>query len=492
MLALVIAFSSLNILPLIIFPSAASILLGVVAVFGLVRSGKFSEIFAGPRKYFIAFVVLNIIYAALIRVNVLDPHLYRHEFKYMISFGVFVGLSLLAYKKRTEIIVYYTLIGAAAFSFAWFVYSLIDRSFFNLYLYPYLGVIWERLGLEHIYLGPYQSHNSAGGFYAVLCLIFLGLLKTEKDSRRSTVVFVSLLMILLCFFFTDSRAYMLGLAIIASISLGTILYGTWKKRAGFQSALTRYSLGASIILLVSIGGAFRTHMYMIPMFVASGGSKSVAGGFGGGGGFFSFPDENNKRFNNIKGLRRHSVAARFFLWKKALEDFYWSPIIGVGASRFDSDKSVINSEPRITLHEVSPELLDLSKIKIIYIDGFLYRINVSKTNIHLEQETHNAYLQVLAEGGILMFMIFAAMYYFLMKDLFRFSAIPREGFSDRLMGLAVGTRNALFCLFISSCFGSHLLGVIPLSAVLALSAYLISVLRQNDSLNPFNELTPKT
>ena len=240
----VIAFSSLNILPLIIFPSLAALFLGLIAVLGLIKERKIPLIFAGQRKYFIAFIVLNIVYAGLIGVNILDPHLYRHEFKYMIPFSIFISLSLLVYKKQTETIVYYTLNGVVAFSFFWLIFSLIDRHFYNLHLYPYLGVIWERVGLEPVYLGPYQTHNSAGGFYAILSLIFLGLLKTVRDSRRSIIVFVELILILICFFFTHSRAYFLALAILTATMLGIHLFKIRKTRTGFREWVSRFSAGA--------------------------------------------------------------------------------------------------------------------------------------------------------------------------------------------------------------------------------------------------------
>ena len=393
-LVFMIVFSSLNILPLIILPSIASAGIGIIAFINAIKSKNVKTIFISSRKYFLSFIIINIIYAALIGVNILDPHLYRHEFKYMISFFVFVALSMAVYPKKTEDVLFYAMIGISIFSFSWFLFSLIDGSFYSLLLYPYLGVIWEHIGVETIYLGPFENHNSAGGFYAILSLILLGILSKVKDSSRTWMVLMSLVFVQICFFFTDSRAYFLALAILSIVILGTILYGKIikkKENSGVGTYPKAYVVGTVLLFLFSSLGGMRTHMYLVPAFLKH--------------------QQSINKFNNVNGLRRHNITTRFFLWKKAWKDFYQSPIIGVGASRFDSDKEVINSEPRVTLQEVNPELLDLSNVKIDYIQGFLYRINVSKANIHLEQETHNAYLQVLAEGGIVMFLIFFAMYY---------------------------------------------------------------------------------
>jgi len=462
-LVFMIVFSSLTILPLLLLPSIASAGIGMMAFINAARSKNVRMIFISSRKYFLAFIVINLIYAALIGVNVLDPHLYRHEFKYMVSFFVFITLSMAVYPKKTENVLFYAIVGSSIFSFSWFLFSLLDRSFYSLSLYPYLGVIWEHVGGEPVYLGPFQNHNSAGGFYAILSLILLGIMSKVKDLFYTRIALLSLILVQICFFFTDSRAYFLVLSILSSIMLGIIIYRRKIGNVDVGMYPKGYVVGVVLLLLFSGMGGIRTHMYLVPNFIKE-----------------SFMNKcyDCHKFRNINGLRPHNITTRFFLWKKAWKDFYQSPIIGVGASRFDSDKEVINSAPRVTLKEVNPELLDLSNVKISYIKGFLYRINVSKVSIHLEQETHNAYLQVLAEGGVVMFLLFAVMYYSLYMDLNITTTMKREEFSDLFLGLAVGARNSLICLCISSMFGSHLLGIIPLLAVLSLSAYLISFARQ--------------
>ena len=458
-MVLVVAFSALNILPLIVIPVSAAILVGMVGVAQLIAEKRVKDLFEGPRKYFIVFVILNISYAWLIGVNILDPHLYRHEFKYFVSFAVFIFLSILPYSKSTEKIVFTTLIAVAGFSFLWFIFSLVDWNFYSLYLYPYLGVIWEHYPIENIYLGPYQSHNSAGGFYTFLLLMFLAILQTDMAHNRSKIVFGALCVTIVCIFFTGSRSYMLALGVLTIPMMGFLLYDRQNRRIHFSNARGLYFWGLALVFVAAVIGTLKMRTFQAPSFMVAKYRHQVT--------------IQNGRVKEFEYLRQNSVNVRVFLWKRAFDDFIQSPIIGVGASRFDSDKDVINSEPRITLHEVSPELLDLSHIKIDYLKGFLYRINVSKTNIHLEQEPHNAYFQVLAEGGLVMFSIFVAMYFTLARKLHSLTTERRRE-SDLFVGLATGTRNALLCLCVSSFFGSHLLGIIPLAAILALSAYLIS------------------
>ncbi len=473
-LVLVLACSSLSIIPLIVVPGAVSFFAGLVAIVRLARSKQLQEVFSGSRKYFIAFIGVSLFYAGLIGVDIFNPHLYRHEFEYIVTFGIFIALSLLTYPRKTEVVVANTLVAIVAFSFFWFIFSLVDFRIFKTYLnsfYPF-GLVWERGSVENIYNGPFQSHNSAGGFYAILSLLFLGMLKSEAMFRKRSWIMVALCLTLILFFFTDSRAYALSLGIVTVIVLGKTLY-QWRKGWVTGKGLPGIYLGAVLIIfLVSASVFLKTHVYMLPSVILSG--KSQQGN--------TRPE--GQKFQKVRGVRPKNVETRLFLWKRAWKDFLESPIVGVGPARFDSDKSVIRSESPSALVKIDPKLLDLSHVKIEFLKGFLYRINVSKVSLHLEQEVHNAYLQVLAEGGIVMFAIFVAMYYSLARKLHSLT-LAKVSESDLFVGLAAGTRNSLFCLCISSFFGSHLLGVIPLATVLAMSAYLISASKQADYDPPF-------
>jgi len=454
----IIIFSSFNILPLIILPFFAVIFLGPIAIIREFLNGeKISELFKGPIKYFALFIFVNLLYAFLIGVNIFDWRLYRHEFKFVVPYVIFIFSNIFLFKNNSKERIVNTLIIVSFFSFLWFIFSLVDVGFKNMYLYPYLGTIWEHYGIEKIYLGPYQTHNSAGGFYAVLALILLGVLRTELDLKRSVTIFLSFFLILICFFYADSRAYEISLSIISMILLSKTLKIKFLKKDSIPSNVF-YNIGLIVLLSVSIISAVRTHIFMLPRYLIA---------------HYNHHKLDQHKFEKVMGLRPHNVNTRFYLWKIALEDFMKSPIIGVGPSRFDEDSKVINSIPLLTRMAVNPDLIDTSHLEIRYTTGFLYRINTSRINIHTEQEVHNAYLQVLAEGGILMFSLFFLMFYSVLSKL-----ISMVGSKDiwelKLTGLVFGTRNALFCLVISSFFGSHLLGVIPLTLVLAISAYLFS------------------
>lgn len=453
----VIVFSSFNILPLIILPFFASILLGLRSTMKEIRKNEtILELFRSPRRYFILFIFLNFVYAILIGVNIFDWRLYRHEFKYVVPYMIFIMLSILKYRKDSGEKIINTFIAVSVFSFSWFVFSLVDIGFKNMHLYPYLGTIWEQYGVEKIYLGPYQTHNSAGGFYSVLALILLSILRTELDFRRSVIVLLSFILIIICFFYADSRAYEVALLIMSLL----LLFENLKIRALKAHPMpfnVFYNIGLGILLSVSILSAARTHIFMLPKYFV----------------VHSILHEHMQSFEKIKGLRPHNINTRFLLWKIALDDFKKSPIIGVGPSRFDADVKVINSIPLATREAVNPDLVDTSHLEANYATGFLYRVNISKNNIHTEQEVHNAYLQVLAEGGILMFSLFILMFSSVLCKIT--SALNSQDLIDsQLTGLFLGARNALLCLFISSFFGSHLLGVIPLTFVLAVTAYLFS------------------
>jgi O-antigen ligase len=458
----VIIFSSFNILPLIVLPFIGTVLIGSLTLLRDFLSNKITkEILFLPGILFVVFSFMNIFYAYIIGVNIFNKLLYRHEFKFIVPYLSFFFFSILSYKKLFEFKIKNTLILLSLMSFFWFVFSLMDDGFRNMFLYPYLGTIWERYGNESIYLGPYQTHNSAGGFYAVLSLMLLGILKVETSKIQSRLIFLSLFAVLVCFFFTNSRAYELSLFIIAVILLLT----TVKKNniRTYLGSHLPYSVALLMILSVTALSATRTHLYLIPDYLSSKNSNSK--------------NSNQYKFNNVAGLRRHNINIRLTLWKIALEDFFKSPIVGVGASRFDTDVNVINTIPIVTRKSVNPELLDTSGIRNKYVSGYLYRINISNSHIHTEQEVHNAYLQVLAEGGLLFFSMFITMFCLVFFKISRIIGSNRLQNSS-VTGLALGAKNSLGCLFISSCFGSHLLGVIPLTFVLAITAYVFSFDRE--------------
>ena len=84
-----------------------------------------------------------------------------------------------------------------------------------------------------------------------------------------------------------------------------------------------------------------------------------------------------------------NVAIRYVLWAIAINDFIQSPLIGVGATRYDDDPLVLLTFPEISdeerLNFESPE----------FLESFLIKVNVGDFQKHTDQHAHNLFLKSL-------------------------------------------------------------------------------------------------
>jgi O-antigen ligase len=264
-----------------------------------------------------------------------------------------------------------------------------------LYLFPYPEYA-ERLGFvagETFFGGVrevrgwYETHNTAGGVYAMATLLSLTLVREAPLSPKLRQFAWALFLSCLCaLVFTWSRtgylAFLVGVAFILPLrKLGTTI-----------------KVGLLIGVLVLVFGLMNSTVF--------------------------------SRIDSITDPYYGTNADRFRLWGDALDDFFSSPIIGIGFGRYN----------------------DLA-VQFEGVKGLLW-VGVHGQIFNGDNSAHDSYLHFLAEGGIIGLMLTLRVWRRAWMEL---SLYQSRMAKSQLRGFHKGAKACLLaCLWMA--FTEHMLG----------------------------------
>lgn len=416
------------------------------------------------RIWFAIYIVFCMVYAKLIGINVFSLELYRREFKFIVPFSYLIVFSSFFYNKSMANYVKITLVTLSFLSFLWLLFGLFDPTFHSKALYPFEGSMWEAIpGSRPVYLGPFITHSAAGGFYAVLTMLLCGILVYVKNFRDKLLIVSALLMSTTCLILTGSRAFMLSVMVVCSFCSLKILI---RFLFSFKEILSVTSITClSIFFSLALALFFMTNLKNNFLYL-----------------MFSHNISHNKLIQRklISDTRLYNAYDRLYFLKIALKDFIESPLIGVGPSRFDDDPRIISTIREQDVKKNIIFVLNKKSPQPCYLNIPFFRVNIGSFVAHTDQHAHNVYLNVLAEGGILLFSIFAFMYFLLAYRVYY--VLISAGMEFK--GLSKGVLYALSSVGIASFFGDNLLSVIPMVTIFCVASFVIgSTGRQEASLN---------
>lgn len=229
----------------------------------------------------------------------------------------------------------------------------------------------------------FEAHNAAGGFYGVMSALSLGLLiknKTKINIFCFSVFLFSLLM-------TDSRGTVLALF----FSFIYFLFSFRKPLIGF-------------IFLCFIQALILFYSYPIWLRI---GKNSIF--------------EGDESAPISLGLERSStiIDRAIFIWPRAFDNFISSPVTGLGFGSFD--------DRNYTYLQVVP----------------FFNIKVGQHIVHTDFHSHNSFLNILSELGIIGFLLFFFLFFYIYKEI--------EKIEFWASDLALGLKLAFWvCIFSSA------------------------------------------
>jgi hypothetical protein len=477
---------------------------------------------------FALFVTASFIYATLIGVDVTNPALYRREFKYFFSFGWLVVFALLHYPmpvgakwlKRA-------LIFMGFFAVAWYVVGRINPAFL-LSRYPTSAAalgMWEYYRQRTDYLGSFLNHDSLGAFLASMAILLANLARGRQWS-------IALVLAWACTIFLDlsaSRSFIVGALGASGWSL--IVDGFFVRLPRRRRFRIVAHAGIAVIALIGALPAFVTVASVVSRALLTSESRgtlkwptneleTLSARFS-----LALPPSvpasalamlNNRLSKMLSprpptaiidageseaaidageseaAVQTATARSRIFLAHIALGDFLGSPIIGVGAARFDNDPRVLSTilgyginsrtteHPTIVgeLYDNPDELGYLKRGTVRFLDVPLFHINVGSFIAHIDEQAHDSYLTVLAEGGIVFFALFLFMYFRLYQTL---GVTQRATDGTTLGDLALGARRLLICVAIASATTDSMVGVLGVLYAFSVASFVLSVSRPAES-----------
>lgn len=386
---------------------------------------------------FFGFCSFYLIYSFLIGVEIFDPEIYRRELKFFIPLSNCFFLSQLRYDKQTSIVLlncFYILI------FMNVIFLIVALVYYNLKipldeLYPYSINMWESYdgSWSVLYTGLFSSHTAFGGWIGTTVLLLLSLIVFNKNiTTKNTFFLISMILFLLALLFlSKSRAYSLSILFV----FGIFFYRDFFKKLIFKNAIVMMILGAVLFGGYSVGKQI----------------QSI--------------DVEDINLDLTGSTAETNVAIRYVLWAIAINDFIQSPLIGVGATRYDDDPLVLLTFPEISdeerLNFESPE----------FLESFLIKVNVGDFQKHTDQHAHNLFLNVIAETGLLGLIILLIMIKNIFSKLNLYLSICK---SSNEYIIIKYTYYSFILLLCASMFGNNFLGLIPAYVTFSIFGYLIS------------------
>lgn len=241
------------------------------------------------------------------------------------------------------------------------------------------------IGFANLIFG---SHHAAGYAAGCLLIIFISLYSEEKKTWQRVGIATALLMLM----FANSRTTIVGLAFAFSIYYRTRVFRP-KIILGAGAVLF---LGSYIWSLVSPFSFERFMVIFDPtLWSAIRNQFALAT-------TTDVPSIEN--VDRVGGF--YNILTRIILWSKALWLFEQSPILGIGSFRFN--------DPGMTVYSVLPGL----------------GIGVANESSLSVATAHNSYFQILAEGGILGFIIYLMPWFLMMRS---FQRRPKKISTHRVM-----------------------------------------------------------
>jgi len=385
-----------------------------------------------------AYAVLWLAYAASTGVSLLDPDLYRREAKFLLPFAAFMlSAQLQPLDTRTPQRVGHLLTALALASLLFLALSLGLIGVKLPMLYPLGESMWEAYdGGALSYSGQFMSHSAAGGFFATLYLLLFGLARHDRQAR-TPLLWLALVGVGLILVISRSRAFLIAATAMTALSFVLPMLRSRAQRIALITAV----LVAAVLVLPTLSASIED----------------------------ATPDDLAQGAGEIS---EYNVTARLVLWGIALTDFVESPLIGVGASRFDDERLVLATFPT----EDPQEFAD-APLAPNMLEGPGLRVNVDSYAAHTDQHAHNLYLHALAEGGLIGLGALLAIIWLLDSSL---REARMHSLDARHAALLTGARYALGGVLIGSMFGNNFLTIIPMQFYLAVCASLLCCGRAPD------------
>ena len=433
-----IVSSSINIFPLILLSWTFNLLL-FIFIFLRRRYLRFesSIVLLG------LFCFFYLLYAFLIGVDIFNAELFRRELKFFIPFSNCFFLSQLDYGKNKSTIIinsFYALIFMnIIFLFAALLYLSLEIPLQE--LYPYSNNMWENYGDGYsvLYTGLFSSHTAFGGWLGTSIILTLSVLifDNKKSSKKIFFLLSLIIFLIALLFLSKSRAYSVGIIFV----IGIFLYKDFFKKLIMKNAI-----------ILSLAGAIIFGGYSVTQQVQS-------------------IDVENIEMDWTESTAEVNVSIRFVLWAIAINNFIQSPIIGVGATRYDDDPLVLMTFPEISSEERS------SFESPSFNESLISRINVGEFQIHTDQHAHNLFLNVIAETGLLGLMLLLIVIAKIFKKLREFSKICNS-IEDNIV--IKFTYYSFILLLCASMFGNNFLGLIPGYLIFSIYGYLLSIFHKTN------------
>jgi len=277
-------------------------------------------------QFYLILIALYFLYSAIIISQIpisymINYEFFRHDGNYFISFMPLIILPFLKHIKfdinfNKLVIVFITLVSFITF---WAILLIILNNF----------SCEGRFKVCHFF---FKSHNAAGGYYMIVTLLSFFYWRYYK---KKMIFFLFFLINFIALVMTDSRG-----SLIAFL-LAMIYYVLEKKH--------RYVTKNAFTIFIS----------MILLYIY----------------YIGYISSDNLNFNF---QREGTVLDRIFnLWPRAIQDFFYSPIVGIGYTRYDDLP------------------YNFEGIK------YLYYINITDFIRHTDAHAHNSFLHILAETGII-------------------------------------------------------------------------------------------
>ena len=242
---------------------------------------------------------------------------------------------------------------------------------------------------QYILHGLFRAHNAAGAVYALASCISLALLLQEKKTR---------VLSLPTFWFA---AIFTGLV----LSKSRTAYTAFVPASIFIFATARKNLKQSLKIVALV---------VLPLSM-----------------FLLVQPEVSQRVEGITDTDDPNVFNRFIVFKEALDDFYMSPLLGIGFGRHNDDSLKFSGIPNVAYIATSGDV------------------------INSDEHAHNSYLHFLAEGGIIGLTLMMGIW----VSLYRWVKKVRSQFAESTFGKAFVTGvQACIILELLISFTEHSLG----------------------------------
>ena len=219
-----------------------------------------------------------------------------------------------------------------------------------------LGVFFggSENGTYHLF---FIAHNAAGGFVGVIIMFTLGLYSNEKRKKYLILLILQFWILYL----TDSRGSWLGVM----LGIGSIMF---------------VRTFENIILITSIIFMIVLNVFAYDVWKKVDGSSNTE----------SFAIEGTDLNLNIP--RAGTFILRiFYLWPRGLDNFLHSPIYGLGFGSYDD-----------------------RPYEYVEVMPFQFK-KENQTIRHTSSHAHNSFINILSELGLIGFILFLAILYYLRK-----------------------------------------------------------------------------